>query len=211
MVYTALTAALPMMMTLAVFGGLISTALSAKPPRHQRPAAALLIGFLLPTPPRPPVARSGSRSSPWSHRQRARPMTIVILLLTWNNLPARLGFALAMDRHERGRRGGDAGAVFSSTRLNHALGYQPKLWNRNEECRADREIRRGRQTACSSSTRSARTTRNSSYWRCFAPAWPSCSPASGGADRTPTAIANGGAQSFPHGASARRPGKNSRS
>lgn len=142
MVYTALTSGPVMMMTLAVFGGLMFDTLSVNP-LGVSVLPLLCIG----------VALQFRRDLLLREQRYAQfvlgliasalaPLMTVLLLLTLEQSPL-LGWGSLWQWLVMSVGGGVAAPMFFLLfdRLNHALGYQPIV---ETSFRADREIRRGR-------------------------------------------------------------------
>jgi rod shape-determining protein MreD len=142
MVYTALTSGPVMMMTLAVFGGLMFDTLSVNP-LGVSVLPLLLIGFLL-------QLRRDLLLRDQLYAQfvlglvasSLAPLLTVLALLTLEQAPL-FGWGSLWQWIVMSVGGGLATPVlfFLFDRLNHALGYQPIV---ESSFRADREIRRGR-------------------------------------------------------------------
>jgi rod shape-determining protein MreD len=142
MVYTALTTGPAMMMTLAVFGGLLFDTLSVNPLGASVPPL-LLIGLLL------QLRRDLLlREQPYAQfvlgliASAVAPVIVVLTILTLGHSPL-LSWGSLWQWIVMSVGGGIATPVFFILfdRLNHALGYQPV---KETSFRADREIRRGR-------------------------------------------------------------------
>jgi rod shape-determining protein MreD len=142
MVYTALTSGPVMMMTLAVFGGLMFDTLSVNP-LGVSVLPLLLIGFLLQL--RRDLLLRDQIYAQFTLGLIASALTPVMTILTlltlehaplldwgslWQWIVMSVGGAVATPIF-----------FFMFDRLNHALGYQPVI---ESSFRADREIRRGR-------------------------------------------------------------------
>lgn len=142
MVYTALTSGPAMMITLAVFGGLMFDTLSVNP-LGISVLPLLLIGFLL-------QLRRDLLLREQIYAQfvlgliasAIAPFLTVVTLLTLEQSPL-LGWGSLWQWLVMSLGGGIAtpALFFLFDRLNHALGYQPIV---ETSFRADREIRRGR-------------------------------------------------------------------
>jgi len=142
MVYTALTAGPAMMITLAVFGGLMFDTLSVNP-LGGSVLPLLLIGVLL------QLRRDLLlRDQPYAQlvlgfiASALAPGLTVLILLTLEQSPL-LGWGSLWQWLVMSVGGGLATPLLflGFDRLNHALGYQPVI---ESSFRADREIRRGR-------------------------------------------------------------------
>lgn len=142
MVYTALTSSPVMMMTLAVFGGLMFDSLSVNP-LGVSILPLLLIGFLLQLR-RDLLLRDQiyAQFTLGLIASAIAPVMTVLTLLTLEKSP-QLGWGSLWQWLVMSVAGGVATPVFFLIldRLNHALGYQPIV---ESSFRADREIRRGR-------------------------------------------------------------------
>jgi rod shape-determining protein MreD len=142
MVYTALTSGPAMMMTLAVFGGLMFDTLSVNP-LGISVLPLLLIGFLLQL--RRDLLLREQLYAQFTLGFIASAIAPVITLLTLFTLGKSplLGWGSLWQWIVMSMGGGIATPVFFFLfdRLNHALGYQPIV---ESSFRADREIRRGR-------------------------------------------------------------------
>lgn len=142
MVYTALTSGPTMMMTLAVFGGLMLDTLSVNP-LGISVLPLLLIGFLLQL--RRDLLLRDQLYAQFTLGLIASalaPAMTIVMLLTLEQSPL-LGWGSLWQWIVMSLGGGLATPVFFFLfdRLNHALGYQPIV---ESSFRADREIRRGR-------------------------------------------------------------------
>jgi rod shape-determining protein MreD len=142
MVYTALTSGPAMMITLAVFGGLMFDTLSVNP-LGVSALPLLAIGFLL------QLRRDLLlREQPYAQfalgmiASALAPAMTVLTLFTLEQSPL-LGWGSLWQWIVMSVGGGIATPMFFLLfgRLNHALGYQPIV---ESSFRADREIRRGR-------------------------------------------------------------------
>lgn len=142
MVYAALTSGPTMMLTLAVFGGLMNDTLSANP-LGVSILPLLLIGFLLQLR-RDLLLRDQAYAQFMlgSIASAIAPVIVVLLLLTLELSPL-LGWGSIWQWLVMTIGGGVATPVmfYLFDRLNLALGYQPIV---ESSFRADREIRRGR-------------------------------------------------------------------
>jgi len=142
LVYTALTSGPAMMMTLAVFGGLMFDTLSVNPLGVSVPPL-LMIGFLL-------QLRRDLLLREQLYAQfvlgviasAVAPVVTVLTMLTLGHSPL-LGWGSLWQWFVMSIGGGVATPLFFVLfdRLNHALGYQPVT---ESSFRTDREIRRGR-------------------------------------------------------------------
>ncbi len=142
MVYTALTSGPAMMMTLAVFGGLMFDTLSVNP-LGISVLPLLLIGFMLQLR-RDLLLREQiyAQFTLGLIASALAPVMTVLTLFTLEHSPL-LGWGSLWQWIVMSVGGGIATPVFFFLfdRLNHALGYQPIV---ESSFRADREIRRGR-------------------------------------------------------------------
>ena len=142
MVYTALTSGPAMMMTLAVFGGLMFDTLSVNP-LGVSVLPLLLIGFLLQLR-RDLLLREQiyAQFTLGLIASAIAPVMTVLTLFTLGHSPL-LGWGSLWQWIVMSVGGGIATPVLflMFDRLNHALGYQPIV---ESSFRADREIRRGR-------------------------------------------------------------------
>ncbi len=142
MVYTALTSGPAMMITLAVFGGLMFDTLSVNP-LGVSVLPLLLIGFLLQL--RRDLLLRDQLFAQFVLGVIASalaPALVVLMLLTLGQSPL-LGWGSLWQWFVMSLGGGIATPILFLLfdRLNHALGYQPII---ETSFRADREIRRGR-------------------------------------------------------------------
>lgn len=142
MVYAALTSGPVMMMTLAVFGGLMFDSLSVNP-LGISVLPLLFIGFLLQLR-RDLLLRDQiyAQFTLGLIASALAPVITILMLLTLEQSPL-LGWGSLWQWIVMSVGGGVAAPVFFLVfdRLNHALGYQPVV---ESSFRADREIRRGR-------------------------------------------------------------------
>lgn len=142
MVYAALTSGPVLMMTLAVFGGLLFDTLSVNP-LGLSILPLLLIGFLLQLR-RDLLLRDQiyAQFTLGLIASAIAPAITVLALLTLEQSPL-LGWGSLWQWLVMSVGGGVATPLFflAFDRLNHALGYQPII---ESSFRADREIRRGR-------------------------------------------------------------------
>ncbi len=142
MVYTALSSSPAMMLTFAVFGGLMFDALSVNPLGISIPPL-LLIGFLLQLR-RDLLLRDQiyAQFTLGLVASALAPVMTVLALLSLGHAPL-LGWGSLWQWMVMSLGGAIATPIFflMFDRLNHALGYQPVI---ESSFRADREIRRGR-------------------------------------------------------------------